>query len=56
LLAFDSSAATLTDAPDRNEKEDIFVRDRVERVTRRVSIGPGGEDANGGSVRTGAQY
>jgi Tol biopolymer transport system component len=50
LLAFDSRAATLTDALDRNEKEDIFVRDRVERVTRRVSIGPGGEDANGRSV------
>ena len=50
FLAFSSHAATLTDAPDRNEKEDIFVRDRLEHVTRRVSVAPGGEDPNGGSV------
>jgi Tol biopolymer transport system component len=32
-LAFNSQTATLTGTPDRNEEDDIFVRDRLESVT-----------------------
>jgi len=44
-VAFDSSASNLVPG-DTNHESDVFVRDRVDRVTRRVSIGPGGHQAN----------
>lgn len=47
-VAFRSSAANLV-AGDTNRAIDIFVRDRVDRVTRRVSIATGGRQANGSS-------
>jgi len=31
---------------DTNSYADVFVRDRVDRVTRRVSVGPAGRQAN----------
>lgn len=49
-LAFDSRATNLTGTPDRNEQEDIFVRDRVSGITRQVSVAPGRHDANGRSL------
>ena len=49
-LAFNSLAGNLTSTPDRNEVDDIFVRDRVAGVTRRVTVGPGGRDSNGRSA------
>jgi Tol biopolymer transport system component len=48
-LAFDSTATLLTAAPDRNETADVFVRDSATGTTTRVSVGPGGQEANGGS-------
>lgn len=48
-LAFDSSATLLTAAPDRNGADDVFVRDCAAGTTRRVSVAPGGQDANGRS-------
>jgi TolB protein len=48
-LVFDSAATNLTAVPDRNEVEDIFLRDRLTGTTRRLSVGPGGRDANGKS-------
>jgi Tol biopolymer transport system component len=49
-VAFDSRATNLTGTPDRNEQEDIFVRDRVSGMTTRVSVAPGRPDANGRSL------
>jgi Tol biopolymer transport system component len=49
-LAFDSRATNLTGTPDHNEQEDVFLRDRVSGMTRRVSVAPGGHDANGRSL------
>jgi len=49
-LAFNSPATVLTGAPDRNEQDDVFVRDCAAGTIRRVSIAPGGRDANGSSV------
>jgi Tol biopolymer transport system component len=48
-LVFDSAATNLTAAPDRNEVEDIFLRDRSTGTTRRLSVGPRGQDSNGKS-------
>ncbi len=45
-VAFDSSATVLTAAPDHNEVEDVFVRDHTTGTTTRVSVGPGGQEAN----------
>ena len=49
-LAFNSLATVLTGAPDRNEADDVFVRDGVTGVISRVSVGPGRQDANGRSA------
>ena len=49
-LAFNSVATNLTGTPDRNEQDDIFVRDRLSGLTTRVSAAPGGQDANGRSA------
>jgi hypothetical protein len=46
FVAFDSFASNLV-AGDTNDSFDVFVRDRVAQVTRRVSVGPGGQQANG---------
>lgn len=45
-VAFDSYASNLV-AGDTNGTSDVFVWDRKTRVTRRVSVGPGGTQANG---------
>ena len=37
-------------AGDANDALDVFVRDRKRHVTRRVSVGPGGAQANGRSL------
>jgi len=47
-VAFNSYASNLVPA-DTNGTSDVFVRDRITRVTRRVSVGPEGQQANGGS-------
>ncbi len=44
-VAFSSVASNLV-AGDTNDRRDVFVRDRVAKVTRRVSVGPGGRQAN----------
>jgi Tol biopolymer transport system component len=49
FVVFSSLASNLI-AGDTNDKRDVFVRDRVARVTRRVSVGLGGQQANGGSL------
>ena len=49
-LAFNSLATVLTGSPDRNEADDVFVRDGVTGVISRVSVGPGRQDANGRSA------
>ncbi len=46
FVAFRSAASTLV-AGDSNRFDDIFVRDRETEETERVSIGPGGTQANG---------
>jgi Tol biopolymer transport system component len=48
FVAFRSVASKLVD-DDTNGSDDVFVRDRVAHVTRRVSVGPGGHQANGPS-------
>jgi Tol biopolymer transport system component len=45
FVAFRSLASNLV-AGDTNGTEDVFVRDRRAQVTRRVSVGPGGQQAN----------
>ena len=47
-VAFISDTWALV-AGDTNDLPDVFVRDRVAQVTRRVSVGPGGAQANGSS-------
>lgn len=49
LVAFPSSATNLVGG-DRNGLQDVFVRDRTSRRTRRVSIGSDGNEANGLSL------
>jgi Tol biopolymer transport system component len=46
-VVFESRASNLV-ARDTNGVSDIFVRDRIAGVTRRVSVGPGGRQGNGG--------
>ena len=48
FVAF-SSAATNLVAGDTNDANDVFVRDRQANTTSRVSLGPAGANANGGS-------
>jgi Tol biopolymer transport system component len=48
FVTFWSQAPNLV-AGDTNGTDDVFVRDRVAQVTRRVSVGPGGREANGES-------
>jgi Tol biopolymer transport system component len=50
-VAFLSGASNLV-AGDTNEDYDVFVRDRVTRVTERVSVGRGGVQANAGETFT----
>src|SRR6188768_2588477 len=49
-LAFNSLATVLTGAPDRNEADDVFVRNGATGVVSRVSVGPGRLDGNGRSA------
>jgi Tol biopolymer transport system component len=49
-VAFWSDATNLV-AGDTNGEADAFVYDRADRFVRRVSVGPGGVQANGESVR-----
>jgi TolB protein len=49
FVAFASGASNLV-AGDTNGTYDVFVRDRKLQVTRRVSVGPGGQQANSSSV------
>jgi Tol biopolymer transport system component len=48
-LVFDSQATVLTGTPDRNEANDVFVRDCLAGTTTRVSVGADGQDGNGQS-------
>jgi Tol biopolymer transport system component len=47
-VAFTSAATNLT-VSDSNGSTDVFVRDREAGTTRRVSVGPGGRQADGNS-------
>ncbi|MBI1851014.1 MAG: HYR domain-containing protein [Planctomycetes bacterium] len=49
-VAFESDAANLV-AGDGNAKTDVFLRDLQTGATTRVSVGPGGFEANDSSVR-----
>lgn len=49
LIAFQSVATNLV-ADDTNRASDIFVRNRSTGTTTRVSVGPGGVEANGASI------
>ncbi|MGH9038544.1 MAG: TolB family protein [Acidimicrobiia bacterium] len=49
-VAFWSDATNLVTG-DTNDVADVFVVDRVDGLVRRVSVGPGGVQANGESVR-----
>jgi Tol biopolymer transport system component len=48
-VAFSSSAGNLV-ANDTNNRDDIFLRDRLSSTTVRVSVGPNGSEANGASA------
>jgi Tol biopolymer transport system component len=48
FIAFASAASNLVNG-DTNDANDIFVRDRQANTTTRVSVGPTGVQANGGS-------
>ena len=48
FVVFSSAASNLVPG-DTNRADDIFVRDRVAGTTTRISVGPGGVEANGGS-------
>lgn len=47
-VVFRSLASNLVSG-DRNARWDIFLHDRARRTTRRISLAPGGRDAEGGS-------
>jgi TolB protein len=49
FVAFVSQASNLV-AGDTNNTKDVLVRDRKAQVTRRMSVGPGGQQANSFSV------
>ena len=46
FLVFDSDATNLTAGPDGNRARDIFVRDRGDGLTRRISISASGHEAD----------
>jgi Tol biopolymer transport system component len=48
FVTFSSQAGNLV-AGDTNRTADVFVRDRVTKVTRRVSLGPDGRQGRGAS-------
>jgi Tol biopolymer transport system component len=48
-VVFESTATNLTAARDRNQVDDIFLRDRLTKTTRRLSVGINGAEANGRS-------
>ncbi len=48
FVTFESRASNLV-PDDTNGASDIFVRDRMKGTTTRVSVGPGGEEADGAS-------
>jgi hypothetical protein len=48
FVAFQSEASNLVPG-DTNGHSDVFVRDRAAQVTRRVSVGAGGQQGNGES-------
>jgi Tol biopolymer transport system component len=48
-LVFDSTATNLTTTLDRNECDDVFLRDRLTNTTRRLTIGVNGNEPNGRS-------
>lgn len=50
FVAFTSEASNLAPG-DTNADLDVFLRDRAERETRRVSVGSNGQQANGSSVQ-----
>ena len=50
FVAFNSDATNLVPG-DTNGADDVFVRDRQTGTTQRVSVGPGGVQGNGDSVR-----
>ncbi len=50
FVVFDSQATNLVKG-DTNGASDVFIHDRVTGTTERVSVGPGGGQANGGSVQ-----
>ena len=52
FIVFRSNARNLV-PDDRNDRGDVFVRDRWTGVTTRVSVNSGGEEANGSSGRNG---
>src|SRR5688572_12047746 len=52
-LVFNSLATVLTGAPDRNEADDVFVRNCATGIIRRVSVGLDRQDANGRSAHAG---
>jgi Tol biopolymer transport system component len=47
-VVFSSDAANLVDN-DTNLNQDIFIRDRINRTTSRISLGAGGGEGDGGS-------
>ena len=48
-LVFDSDATNLVEKPDDNTSRDVFVRDRLNGATRRISVSALGAEANGKS-------
>src|SRR5215212_3638935 len=48
FVVFDSDSATVVPG-DTNGRRDVFVRDVLAGTTQRVSVGPGGVEANFGS-------
>jgi Tol biopolymer transport system component len=50
-VAFFSEATNLSVKPDRNGANDVFVYDRNERVTNRVSVSSAGKEGNGDSYQ-----
>jgi Tol biopolymer transport system component len=50
-LVFDARATNLTGGPDRNDYDDVFVRDNRDGLTRRISVASGGVEANGRSMQ-----
>ncbi|MGH8637946.1 MAG: TolB family protein, partial [Burkholderiales bacterium] len=49
-LVFHSVGTNLTGLPDRNDVQDVFLRDRQAGITRRLSLGLAGQEANANSA------